>query len=70
MTQIHYPQKPPVQPPKPELIPGGSRDLPGLWMTHDPAVFYDTEREAYYIYSTGAADVPKTFYIGKTLEKS
>lgn len=54
MTQIHYPQKPPVQPPKPELIPGGSRDLPGLWMTHDPAVFYDTEREAYYIYSTGA----------------
>lgn len=54
MTQIHYPQKPPIQPPKPILTADRDRDLPGLWMTHDPAVFYDTDRETYYIYSTGA----------------
>lgn len=54
MTEIHYPQKPPAQPPKPTLKPGMDRNLPGLWMTHDPAVFYDADREYYYIYSTGA----------------
>ena len=54
MTQIHYPQKPPAQPPKPTHLSGNNRDLPGLWMTHDPAIFYDTESGNYYIYSTGA----------------
>lgn len=54
MAEIHYPQKPPAQPPKPTLNPGMDRDLPGLWMTHDPAIFYDVNREYYYIYSTGA----------------
>ena len=54
MTQIHYPQQPPLQPPKPTHLSGNNRNLPGLWMTHDPAIFYDAESSNYYIYSTGA----------------
>ena len=54
MTTIRYPQKPPAQPPKPQQLTGKDRDLPGLWMTHDPAIYYDAERDYYYIYSTGA----------------
>ncbi|MCM1386849.1 MAG: arabinan endo-1,5-alpha-L-arabinosidase [Bacillus sp. (in: Bacteria)] len=53
MTQIHYPQKPPVEPPKPEHLTK-DRDLPGLWMTHDPAIYHDPVSHNYYIYSTGA----------------
>lgn len=53
MTQIHYPQKPPAEPPKPEHLTQ-NRDLPGLWMTHDPAIYHDPVSQNYYIYSTGA----------------
>lgn len=53
MTQIHYPQKPPTEPPKPEHLTK-NRDLPGLWMTHDPAIFRDPVSKNYYVYSTGA----------------
>lgn len=53
MTQIHYPQKPPAEPPKPEHLTR-NRDLPGLWMTHDPAIYHDPVSQNYYIYSTGA----------------
>lgn len=53
MTQIHYPQKPPVEPPKPTHLTK-DRDLDGLWMTHDPAIFHDPVSRNYYIYSTGA----------------
>ena len=53
MTQIHYPQKPPIEPPKPEHLTQ-NRDLPGLWMTHDPAIYHDPISQNYYIYSTGA----------------
>lgn len=54
IAQIHYPQKPPIQPPKPTHLSGNNRDLPGLWMTHDPAIFYDDKSSNCYIYSTGA----------------
>lgn len=54
MSQIIYPQKPPAEPPKPKIRPHMSRDLPGLWMTHDPAVYHDPVSENYYIYCTGA----------------
>ncbi len=53
MTQIQYPQKPPAEPPKPEHLTQ-NRDLPGLWMTHDPAIYHDPVSQNYYIYSTGA----------------
>lgn len=53
MTQIRYPQRPPAEPPKPKKLTG-SRDLPGLWMTHDPAIFHDPISQNYYIYCTGA----------------
>lgn len=53
MTQIQYPQKPPIEPPKPEHLTQ-NRDLPGLWMTHDPAIYHDPINHNYYIYSTGA----------------
>lgn len=53
MNQITYPHKPPVEPPKPEHLTR-NRDLPGLWMTHDPAVFRDPVSRNYYVYSTGA----------------
>ncbi len=53
MSHITYPSKPPAEPPKPSH-PTKDRDLPGLWMTHDPAIFRDPESGNYYIYSTGA----------------
>lgn len=54
MSQIIYPPKPPAEPPKPALLPHTDRDLPGLWMTHDPAVYRDPISGTYYIYCTGA----------------
>lgn len=53
MKQIHYPIAPPAEPPKPEHLTQ-SRELPGLWMTHDPAIFRDPVSKNYYVYSTGA----------------
>lgn len=54
MSQIHYPSKPPAEPPKPKHLSPQNRDLPGLWMTHDPAAYYDPESGNYYLYCTGA----------------
>ncbi len=54
MSDIHYPKQPPAEPAKPKHIPPGERDLPGLWMTHDPAVYYDAGNRSYYLYCTGA----------------
>lgn len=54
MSDILYPTKPPAEPPKPMRLSPGQRNLPGLWMTHDPAVYYDAERQNYYLYCTGA----------------
>lgn len=54
MAQINYPIKPPAEPPKPKCFSPGKRDLPGLWMTHDPAIYYDSESQNYYLYCTGA----------------
>lgn len=53
MSHIIYPTKPPTEPPKP-LHLTKDRDLAGLWMTHDPAIFRDPGSGNYYIYSTGA----------------
>lgn len=53
MPDIIYPSKPPVEPPKPKRLTQ-DRSLPGLWMTHDPAIFRDPVSRNYYIYSTGA----------------
>lgn len=53
MTHIVYPAKPPAEPPKPQRLTQ-DRDLLGLWMTHDPAIFRDPGSGNYYIYSTGA----------------
>lgn len=56
MAAIVYPQRPPEEPRKPVFGERGRRreEFPGLWMTHDPAVFYDEATETYYVYSTGA----------------
>lgn len=53
MSHIVYPTKPPTEPPKPRRL-SQDRNLAGLWMTHDPAIFHDCENGNYYIYSTGA----------------
>lgn len=53
MSHITYPAKPPTEPPKPKHLTQ-DRDLAGLWMTHDPAIFRDPKSGNYYIYSTGA----------------
>lgn len=53
MSNITYPTKPPTEPPKPAQLTK-DRHLPGLWMTHDPAIFRDPVSRNYYIYSTGA----------------
>ena len=42
------------EPPKPILKDGMDRNLPGLWMTHDPAAYRDPVSGLYYVYSTGA----------------
>ncbi|MCR5641104.1 MAG: arabinan endo-1,5-alpha-L-arabinosidase, partial [Lachnospiraceae bacterium] len=42
------------EPPKDCLNSEAGRMQPGLWMTHDPAAYYDKEKDLYYIYSTGA----------------
>lgn len=42
------------EPPKPALKDGDDRNQRGLWMTHDPAAFYDEDSKTFYIYSTGA----------------
>lgn len=54
MHLITYPAKPPAEPPKPERLEPMKRDLPGLWMTHDPAVYRDPVSGNYYLYCTGA----------------
>lgn len=53
MSHITFPGKPPAEPSKPSHLTK-DRDLPGLWMTHDPAIYRDPESGNYYIYSTGA----------------
>lgn len=53
MSHITFPSKPPTEPPKPSRLTK-NRNLPGLWMTHDPAIYRDPESGNYYIYSTGA----------------
>ncbi len=53
MSHITFPSKPPTEPPKPSRLTK-NRNLPGLWMTHDPAIYRDPVSGNYYIYSTGA----------------
>ena len=51
-----YPKKPPGEREKEilkDLSPDQSEDC-GLWMTHDPAIYQDTDSGWYYIYCTGA----------------
>ncbi len=42
------------EPSKESLQLEAGRLQPGLWMTHDPAAYYDADSDMYYIYSTGA----------------
>ena len=64
------------EPPKPTLVPGEEdREAlsKGLWMSHDPAIFFDPVSENYYTYCTGAIarrskDLIHWEYLGKVVE--
>lgn len=53
---INYPKNPGMQPEKNILSKGLARtDVNiGLWFTHDPAIYKDSDSKNYYTYSTGA----------------
>lgn len=55
-TQIIYPKQPPKESAKPDFKEKKEKreDCTGLWMTHDPAVYWDEGTGYYYIYCTGA----------------